>query len=148
MESSNHKREHRASPLNIAFIDDRPLNIKGWLEALNPICEEQSVLSTFFSVDEFEEAIEEGYIPDILFTDYFIESRNGFEAIEIVKEKFCERVYIIAHSAEPWANDLMLAAGADEAVPKYEDQNPSTTIDVRFRTFDDFLELIVGKGFE
>ncbi len=123
--------------MQIAFIDDKPENLTAWLAGTKSICRNQATLAVFLSVDE----LEEGYVPDILFTDYFLEDRNGFEVIEMARDRFGERVYLIVHSAEPWANELLLNAGANEALSKFEDQNPSTTLDVRFRTFDDLLEL-------
>lgn len=132
--------------LQIAFIDDRIQNLLGWLAALQPICENEALLATFQSVDAFEEALEEGYLPDLVFTDYHIDDRNGFEVLELIEKIPNKSIYIIAHSAEAWANELLLQEGADEALTKFEDQNPSTTIDDRFRTFDDILELIEIKA--
>ena len=132
--------------LQIAFIDDRIQNLFGWQAALQPICENEAHLATFQSVDAFEEALEEGYLPDLVFTDYHIDDRNGFEVLELIEKIPKKSIYIIAHSAEAWANELLLQEGADEALTKFEDQNPSTPIDERFRTFDDILELIEVKA--
>lgn len=128
--------------LQIALVDDRSLNLQGWLAALEPICGQQAELSTFQSVDALEEALADGFRPDILFTDYFIEDRNGFEVMDMIRDRFGNSVYLIAHSAEAWANDLMLQAGANEALAKFEDQHPSTTVDERFRCFDDVSDLV------
>ena len=125
----------------MAFIDDRSRNLEGWLAVLQPLCGDQAVLSGFLSVDAFEEALADDFVPDVLFTDYFIEDRNGFEVIELVRAHFGDRVYLIAHSAEAWANKLMLKEGVDEAIPKFEDQIPSTPLYERFWCFDDLLEL-------
>ncbi|NRB47300.1 MAG: hypothetical protein HRU41_06475 [Saprospiraceae bacterium] len=132
--------------LQIAFVDDRIKNLEGWLQAMQAFCSPETLLSTFLSVDELEEALEAEYIPNIVFTDYFIEDRNGLEVIEILRSRFGDQVYLIAHSAEPWANELMYKEGADETLTKFEDQVPSSPIDERFRGYDDLLDLLNWKG--
>lgn len=45
------------------------------------------------------------YLAGVLFTDYFMEDRDGLEVIEMLRDKYGGRIYIIAQSSECWAGE-------------------------------------------
>jgi DNA-binding NarL/FixJ family response regulator len=131
----------------IAFIDDKVDNLDAWRSGMEEICDKQAELTTYVSVDAFEEALEEGYRPDMVFTDYHIDDRCGTEVVEALRYRFGQGVYIIAHSSQMWRNEHLLQLGANEIVPKLKRIFPSPTLGERFWCFDDLLELAIMKGY-
>lgn len=127
--------------MKIAFIDDKIDNRYAWQTAMEMVCSNQADLSTFDSIDAFEEALADGYTPHIVFTDYNIDDRCGEEIIEILRSQFGNAIYIIAHSSKQWRNEYLLRIGADEILPKYKGVSPSPTVMDRFWSIDDLIEL-------
>ena len=128
--------------MNIAFIDDKAENLSAWLSAMRTISGKQAHLSIYQSVDEFEEALAEGYLPAIVFTDYNIDDRCGTEIVEMLRREFGERVYIIAHSSQGWRNEHLLQLGANEIIAKYKGHATSPAVADRFWSIDDLTDLL------
>ena len=133
--------------MEISFIDDKSKNLSAWLAGMEPICGKNANLTVYQSVDEFEEALDEGYQPNIVFTDYNIDDRFGTEIVELLRQMFGHQVYIIAHSSDQWRNEHLLQIGANEIIPKYKGVSPSPTLGERFWSIDD-LEELCKEGLE
>ena len=128
--------------MKIAFIDDKTENLFAWQAAMEMVCGKHADLSIFDSIDAFEEALSEEYLPNIVFTDYNIDDRCGEEIVELIRDQFGNEIYIIAHSSKQWRNEYLLKIGADEILAKYKGISPSPTILDRFWSVDDLIELI------
>ena len=131
--------------MKIAFIDDKAKNLHAWLSGMESIQGGEADLAIYRSVDEFEEALYEGYQPDIVFTDYNIDDRFGTEVVETLRKMFGSKVYIIAHSSGQWRNEHLMQIGANEIVPKIKGLSPSPTLSERFWCFDDLMELLDAR---
>lgn len=126
--------------MHIAFIDDKATNLLAWRTRMEDICRGQAQLTTYQSVEAFEEALEEGYQPHIVFTDFNIDDRFGTEIVVMLRQLFGRRVYIIAHSSNEERNEYLLRIGANEIIPKHQKTYPPPTLEESFWSFDDLVE--------
>lgn len=132
---------NKKSQMKIAFIDDKTDNLQAWLSSMETITGGEAILDIYDSIDAFDEALQEGYQPQVVFTDYNIDDRCGTELVEILRGRFGHQVYIIAHSSGDWRNRHLLQVGADEMIPKFKGITPSPTVADRFWSYEDLLAL-------
>lgn len=103
------------------------------------VCGDKVELAAFSSLPELTTAVGNGFAPDVMFVDFFIDGDYGTDVITFLRKHFGDKVFIIAHSSMDQANSGMVERGADVGLSKIKGSYPSKTVINELKNYENFL---------
>ena len=128
--------------MHVGFIDDKPENVKAWHAAMIAVCGDRVELKDFGTLSDLASAVKDGFTPDVMFVDFFIDGDYGTEVLKFLRNHFGDKVFIIAHSSMDELNLGMIEQGADASLSKIKRCHPSKTVIDEFVDYEGFLTYI------
>ena len=131
----------------IWFIDDREDNRQAWLNGFPEEIRQNCELRVFAGWKDLKKALDENYIPDILFIDFFLGDIYGGEVVEWIKNNVenSSKIVLIAHSSMESANKHLVNMGVDCSLAKNKGIMVSDTIAQQFKSLVDVEFLVKNK---
>jgi len=133
------------SPIQIWFVDDREDNLQTWRDSFPEAVKKECCLRCFSSIGSVEQALSEGFNPDILFLDFFVGDRYGFELVRQFPPDMPKRPVLIAHSSMELANTGLVNNGADFAMEKIKEVPVTDSIVSRIQSMEDIQFILTHK---